>query len=132
MDAGAEVVPSIKWRVRHEFFVMAAELVDRPGLRSFVARYRARPDVSKIRAFRATAEIDAQQRRATLLEIEEELGSERGGLTAIAAVAGLTLFGAAIAIDVATESPPPNATYAAIRPKFGTPGIKLKGQFDFL
>ena len=130
MESGVETDPAIKWRVRHEFFVLLAELANRPELRGWVARYQLRPDVERLRAMRADEELTVQRRRGTLTEIEDETGSERGGMTGGAFFAGATLFGLGALLGSVTPSAEANTPHAKIRPKFGTPGIKLKGQFD--
>jgi hypothetical protein len=131
MENGVETDPSLKWEVRHEFLMILAEAADRPALRTFVSRYQLKPDVEQVRAMRATYELERQRRRATYPEIEEELGSERSGMSAAAFITGTSLFTAAAAVTAVSDSAPTNTPHAKIRPKFGTPGIKLKGQFDF-
>jgi hypothetical protein len=132
MENGVETDPSLKWEVRHEFLMILAEAADRPALRTFVSRYQLKPDVEQVRAMRATYELERQRRRATYPEVEEELGSERvSGMTTGAFIAGTTLFTGAAALTAMSDSAPANTPHAKIRPKFGTPGIKLKGQFGF-
>jgi len=130
MESGVETDPAIKWRVRHELLVLLAELANRPELRGWVSRYQLKPDIERLRAMRADEELSVQRRRATLTEIEDETGSERGGMTAEAFFAGATLFTLGAALGSVTPSAEANTPHAKVRPKFGTPGIKLKGQFD--